>query len=77
MSPESFLAEAQIMKRLRHDKLVRLFAVCTQEEPIFIVTELMCNGSLLIYLRQGQGQFLQLPQLVDMAAQVGNTAKRG
>ncbi|MEE6528613.1 hypothetical protein FKM82_031141, partial [Ascaphus truei] len=40
MSPEAFLEEAQIMKRLRHDKLVQLYAVVS-EEPIYIVTEYM------------------------------------
>uniref|UniRef100_A0A1I8FJ62 TyrKc domain-containing protein n=1 Tax=Macrostomum lignano TaxID=282301 RepID=A0A1I8FJ62_9PLAT len=36
--------EAKIMKRLRHPKLVQLFAVCTGEDPVFIVTELMSHG---------------------------------
>lgn len=48
MSPKAFLAEAQIMKLLRHDKLVQLYAVVS-EEPIYIVTEFMCHG-------EGQGQ---------------------
>lgn len=43
MSPESFLEEAQIMKNLRHDKLVQLYAVVS-EEPIYIVTEYMSKG---------------------------------
>ena len=43
MSPEAFLQEAQIMKKLRHDKLVPLFAVVS-EEPIYIVTEYMAKG---------------------------------
>lgn len=43
MSPEAFLEEAQIMKRLRHDKLVQLYAVVS-EEPIYIVTEFMSQG---------------------------------
>lgn len=43
MSPEAFLQEAQIMKRLRHDKLVPLYAVVS-EEPIYIVTEYMTKG---------------------------------
>lgn len=43
MSPESFLEEAQIMKKLRHDKLVQLYAVVS-EEPIYIVTEYMSKG---------------------------------
>ena len=51
MDPKDFLAEAAIMKKLRHGKLIQLYAVCTQDEPIFIVTELMRNGSLLEYLR--------------------------
>lgn len=48
MSPKAFLAEAQIMKMLRHDKLVQLYAVVS-EEPIYIVTEFMCHG-------EGRGQ---------------------
>ena len=43
MSPEAFLQEAQIMKKLRHDKLVPLYAVVS-EEPIYIVTEYMAKG---------------------------------
>ena len=51
MDPKDFLAEAQIMKKLRHPKLIQLYAVCTQDEPIYIVTELMKHGSLLEYLQ--------------------------
>ncbi|XP_035473364.1 tyrosine-protein kinase fynb isoform X3 [Scophthalmus maximus] len=69
MSPESFLEEAQIMKKLRHDKLVQLYAVVS-EEPIYIVTEYMGQGSLLEFLKDGEGRGLKLPNLVDMAAQV-------
>lgn len=43
MAPKAFLEEAQIMKLLRHDKLVQLYAVVS-EEPIYIVTEFMCHG---------------------------------
>ena len=69
MSPKAFLEEAQIMKLLRHDKLVQLYAVVS-EEPIYIVTEFMCYGSLLDFLKDREGQNLMLPHLVDMAAQV-------
>lgn len=51
MDPEDFLREAQIMKRLRHAKLIQLYAVCTLQDPIYIITELMTNGSLLDYLQ--------------------------
>jgi len=46
MSPEAFFQEAQIMKKLRHEKLVPLYAVVS-EEPIFIVTEYMAKGTRL------------------------------
>lgn len=44
MSPEAFLQEAQVMKKLRHEKLVQLYAVVS-EEPIYIVTEYMSQGT--------------------------------
>jgi len=59
MDPKDFLAEAQIMKKLRHTKLIQLYAVCTMEEPIYIITELMKNGSLLDFL-QGNLQYIFL-----------------
>ncbi len=71
MDPRDFLTEAQIMKKLRHPKLIQLYAVCTLEEPIYIITELMRHGSLLEYL-QGKGRTLKLPQLIDMAAQIAS-----
>ncbi len=57
MDPKDFLSEAHIMKKLRHPKLIQLYAVCTLEEPIYIITELMKNGSLLEHL-QGMLQWL-------------------
>lgn len=45
MSPEAFLQEAQVMKKLRHEKLVQLYAVVS-EEPIYIVTEYMSQGKV-------------------------------
>ncbi|KAK0154469.1 Proto-oncogene tyrosine-protein kinase Src [Merluccius polli] len=68
MSPEAFLQEAQVMKKLRHEKLVQLYAVVS-EEPIYIVTEYMSQGSLLDFLKGDAGKLLRLPQLVDMASQ--------
>ena len=69
MGAQEFLEEAALMKKLRHQKLIQLYAVCTREEPIYIITELMKHGSLLEYLR-GDGRSLKLPQLIDMGAQV-------
>lgn len=61
MGAEDFLREAQIMKRLRHAKLIQLYAVCTMEEPIYIITELMKNGSLLEYLQSTVHAFSPFP----------------
>nr|CAA37004.1 v-3src-1 [Rous sarcoma virus] len=71
MSPEAFLQEAQVMKKLRHEKLVQLYAVVS-EEPIYIVIEYMSKGSLLDFLKGEMGKYLRLPQLVDMAAQIAS-----
>ncbi|KAM6968769.1 tyrosine-protein kinase Lck [Tautogolabrus adspersus] len=71
MSVEAFLAEANMMKNLQHPRLVRLFAVVTQE-PIYIVTEYMENGSLLDYLKTTEGSNLSTNTLIDMASQVAD-----
>lgn len=44
MTVEAFLDEANVMKTLQHDRLVRLYAVITKTEPIYIITEYMANG---------------------------------
>ncbi|XP_012888250.1 PREDICTED: tyrosine-protein kinase FRK [Dipodomys ordii] len=72
MDPNDFLREAQIMKSLRHPKLIQLYAVCTLEDPIYIITELMRHGSLQEYLQNDAGTKIHLPQQVDMAAQVAS-----
>ncbi|XP_033112412.1 tyrosine-protein kinase SRK2-like isoform X1 [Anneissia japonica] len=70
MDPAAFLREANIMKQLRHPKLVSLLAVCSDGEPIYIVTELMVNGCLLDYLHEGEGKNLREHELIDITAQV-------
>ncbi len=70
-----FLRESDIMKKLRHEKLVKLWCVCTRGQPILIVTELMVNGNLLKYLRDGEGKYLRFKEIIDMAAQVASGMK--
>ena len=65
----AFFEEVALMKKLRHPKIIQLYAVCTQEEPIYVITELMKHGSLLEYLKSDR-RLLELPQLIDMGAQV-------
>ena len=61
--------EIRHLLKLRHPKLVQVYGACTKEEPVYIVMELMKQGSLLEYLK-GEGRSLKLPELIDMAAQV-------
>ncbi|XP_017678324.1 PREDICTED: tyrosine-protein kinase HCK isoform X1 [Lepidothrix coronata] len=70
MSVEAFLEEANLMKTLQHDKLVKLHAVVTKEEPIYIITEFMEKGSLLDFLKTNEGNKLPLPKLIDFSAQI-------
>lgn len=70
MNSQDFLREAQIMKKLRHPKLIQLYAVCTVGEPIYIITELMKHGSLLDYLQNDRGKCVRVYDQVEMGAQV-------
>lgn len=57
------------MKQCDHPNLVKLYAVCTREEPFYIITEYMVNGSLLHYLRNDKNQ-LSIHAMIDMCGQV-------
>uniref|UniRef100_A0AAR2KPI1 Tyrosine-protein kinase n=1 Tax=Pygocentrus nattereri TaxID=42514 RepID=A0AAR2KPI1_PYGNA len=57
MSEEDFIEEAKVMMNLSHPKLVQLYGVCTQQNPIYLVTEFMELGCLLNYIRQRRGTF--------------------
>ncbi|KAM5158392.1 tyrosine-protein kinase Lyn isoform 1-T1 [Mantella aurantiaca] len=70
MSVEAFMQEANLMKTLQHDKLVRLYAVVTKQEPIYIITEYMAKGSLLDFLKSEEGSKVILPKLIDFSAQI-------
>ena len=69
LSPQEFLREAALMKKLQHPNLIQLYAVCTKEEPIYVIIEFMKYGSLLEYLRI-ERHSLQQPQLIDMSVQI-------
>lgn len=69
MSKKDFLVEACIMKTLHHRNLVTLYAICSKEEPIYIIQEFAVGGCLLDYLRRTRKQET-FPQLQYIAAQV-------
>ncbi|ESO07211.1 hypothetical protein HELRODRAFT_186886 [Helobdella robusta] len=72
MDKTTFLEEAAVMKKLRHPKLVRLYAVCSTEEPIYIVMEYIPHGCLQKYLKKDGGKKLTEPVLIDFAAQIAS-----
>ena len=69
ITASDFLQTANLTKKIRHRNIIQLYAVCTKEDPVYIVTEYMKHNSLLECLR-GEGRSLKLPQLIDMASQV-------
>ncbi|KAF8369144.1 src-1 [Pristionchus pacificus] len=73
-SVSQFLQEAAILKRCDHPNLVKLYAVCTKDKPLYIVTEFMPNGSLSYFCRTlyANGEKIALEIQVDWAAQIAS-----
>ncbi|MEQ2160343.1 hypothetical protein GOODEAATRI_032738 [Goodea atripinnis] len=69
MYEEDFIEEAKLMMKLSHPKLVQLYGVCSQQKPIYIVTEFMQQGSLVNFLRQKRGSF-SLGSMLSMCLDV-------
>ncbi|KAG7232240.1 hypothetical protein INR49_009384 [Caranx melampygus] len=69
MYEEDFIEEAKVMMKLSHPKLVQLYGVCSQQQPIYIVTEFMEQGCLLNFLRQQRGS-LDLGALLSICLDV-------
>lgn len=70
MQRDEFLKEASIMGKMRHPKLLQLYAVCSSSAPMLMVCELMRGGSLQNYLGRQQTRQLPTAQLLPMAVQV-------
>ncbi|XP_041421095.1 tyrosine-protein kinase SRK2-like [Xenopus laevis] len=68
---QSLYGEADTMWKLSHERLLKLYAVCLQTNPVFIVTEYMEKGTLKRYLRaHQQNRDLELQQLMDFSVQI-------
>lgn len=67
MTVRSF--SCRLSRKLSHPKLVQLYGVCSQQRPIYIVTEFMQQGCMVNYLRQRRGSF-SLGSLLDMCLDV-------
>jgi len=73
MVPSELLEEAAIMRKYRHKNLVSLYGVCSIGHPLLIITEYMCNGSLLHYLSNNlEGKNCTVIDLIEMVAQIAS-----
>jgi abelson tyrosine-protein kinase 1 len=72
MCLEDFLAEATIMKEMKHSNLVQLLGICTREPPYYIITEYMPNGNLLDFLRHCNKEEIGSTVLLYFAVQIAS-----
>ena len=75
---EDFRKEMEIMMVFDHPNIVRLLGICTHDEPLYLITELMKHGDLKDYIRKARPNemharpLLSIAQLVDIAAQAAS-----
>ncbi|XP_069815973.1 tyrosine-protein kinase Srms-like [Dendropsophus ebraccatus] len=67
---QEFMEGINIFKRLNHKNIITLCALCTSEDPVYIVTEYLPKGNLQSFLRGEEGPFLTDLQLMHIASQV-------
>merc|ERR1739838_809884 len=69
-----FLAEASLMKQMNHGNILKLYALVTRDNgPTLIVTEFMCHGNLVKYLKYDPiGRNVDLHGCLDIALQVAS-----
>ncbi|KAH9525303.1 hypothetical protein Btru_001020 [Bulinus truncatus] len=77
---EEFLKEALLMKNFQHENILRLLGVCLDNDPQFIIMELMEGGDLLSFLRSCRATAtspvkLLLPDLVKICVHVARGCK--
>ncbi|XP_033112094.1 proto-oncogene tyrosine-protein kinase ROS-like [Anneissia japonica] len=77
---EEFLKEAVLMGNFKHPNILALLGVCLDNDPQYIILELMEGGDLLNYLRAGRGiaggpAKLTLLNLIDIIIDVAAGCK--
>ena len=69
-----FLKEAKLMWNFKHDHILNLIAICLDNDPNFLILELMEAGDLLSYLRANRPnaltQGVTLTELIQMCLDV-------
>ncbi|XP_074649999.1 proto-oncogene tyrosine-protein kinase ROS-like [Tubulanus polymorphus] len=72
---DEFLKEALLMSNFKHEHILRLLGVCLENDPQFIILELMQGGDLLSFLRVSRptlncAPLLTLPDLISISVDV-------
>lgn len=64
-----FLQEAQLMSNFKHEHILQLIGVCLDNDPHYIIMELMQGGDLLTYLRSSRNPSvrLMLPNFLEFS----------
>jgi len=71
---ELFINECNLMKRLKHDKIIKLYCISSKEEPMWMILEYMSNGSLKNYLKNKKTE-LKFKTLIDIIIQIASGMK--
>lgn len=58
-----FLKEAQLMSQFKHEHILQLLGVCLDNDPHFIIMELMQGGDLLTYLRSSRNSSVSIADI--------------
>nr|KAG5694965.1 hypothetical protein BaRGS_024148 [Batillaria attramentaria] len=68
---EMSFGEGDVMK-VEEALILQLLAVSKDKDSVYIVTELMVNGTLLEYLHREEGAMVTFPNLVAIASQIAD-----
>ena len=69
---EEFLKEAILMKNFQHEHILGLLGVCLDNDPHFIIMELMEGGDLLTFLRSTRATSVSLVLLLIIIVVIEN-----
>lgn len=65
-----FFREADILRHLDHENIVKLIGVSSLYEPFYVMTETTSKGYLDKYIKADNGTTIQFKAMVIMLAQV-------
>ncbi|XP_073463537.1 tyrosine-protein kinase Srms-like isoform X2 [Aquarana catesbeiana] len=68
----NFMRGIEIHKTLSHRNVTKLYALCTTQDPIYVVTEFMEKGDLQTFLHGEEGLHLEEAELMYIAQQVAD-----